>query len=53
MIAIAHRIHTIQDFKRILVFKHGNIIGDGSLSELLSENDYFRELYEAKMNMIS
>lgn len=53
VIAIAHRIHTIQDFKRILVFKHGNIIGDGSLSELLSENDYFRELYEAKMNMIS
>lgn len=50
MIVIAHRIHTIQEFKRILVFRQGKIMGDGSLSDLLSENEYFRKLYEATMD---
>lgn len=50
VIVIAHRIHTIQEFNRILVFRQGRIMGDGSLSDLLLENEYFRKLYEAKMD---
>lgn len=50
VIVTAHRIHTIQEFNRILVFRQGRIMGDGSLSDLLLENEYFRKLYEAKMD---
>lgn len=50
VVVIAHRIHTIQEFNRILVFRQGRIMGDGSLSDLLLENEYFRKLYEAKMD---
>lgn len=50
VLVIAHRIHTIQEFNRILVFRQGRIVGDGSLSDLLSENEYFRKLYEATMD---
>lgn len=50
VITIAHRFHTIQEFKRILVFRQGNIIGDGDFNELQERNKYFKELYKAMMN---
>lgn len=50
VIVIAHRIHTIQEFNRMIVFRQGRIMGDGSLSDLLLKNEYFRKLYEAKMD---
>lgn len=50
LIAIAHRIHTVKDFKRILVFRQGKIVGDGNVSELLLKNEYFKELYLTRMN---
>lgn len=49
VIVIAHRLNTIQNLKRILVFKEGKIVGDGAMKELLLQNAYFKELYEANI----
>lgn len=45
VIAVAHRLSSIADFDRILVFSNGKIVGDGAFSELLAHNRYFQELY--------
>lgn len=45
VIAIAHRLTSINGFDRILVFRDGRIIGDGTFEELLANNSYFIELY--------
>ena len=50
VIAIAHRLNSIADFDRILVFRQGEIVGQGKFEELLQENAYFRELYEKGIN---
>lgn len=39
VIAVAHRLSTLQDMDRILVFDKGEIIEDGSHDELLSKKD--------------
>lgn len=46
VIAIAHRLSSIRNFDRIIAFRDGNILGQGSFDELMSGNAYFRELYE-------
>lgn len=45
VIAIAHRLTSISDFDRIIVFKAGRVVGSGSFEELLENNSYFAELY--------
>lgn len=45
VIAIAHRLASISDFDRIIVFKGGRVVGSGSFEELLENNSYFAELY--------
>ena len=45
VIAIAHRLASISDFDRIIVFKAGRVVGSGSFEELLENNSYFAELY--------
>lgn len=44
-IVVAHRLSTVINADRILVFDNGKIVGDGSHSELIENNDNYRELY--------
>ncbi len=46
-IVIAHRLSTLKDMDRILVFVHGKIVEDGSLDSLLKDtNSYFYRLWQ-------
>lgn len=46
-ITIAHRLSTVQDADRILVFEDGRIMEEGSHEQLIrSEGSVYRELYE-------
>lgn len=46
-IVIAHRLSTLKDMDRILVFVHGNIVEDGSLDTLLKDtNSHFYKLWQ-------
>lgn len=47
VIAIAHRINSVADFDKILVFHQGKIIGQGTFPELMKNNLYFQKLYLA------
>ncbi len=47
VIAIAHRLNSIAGFDRIIVFKDGRIIGQGTFDELMKNDAYFIELYNA------
>lgn len=44
-IIVAHRLSTVVNADRILVFDKGKIVGDGSHTELIENNDKYRELY--------
>lgn len=44
-IVIAHRLSTLADMDRILVFHKGNIIEDGTKEELLQTNGHFAQLW--------
>lgn len=44
-IVIAHRLSTLADVDRILVFKDGRIIEDGSHHELLKDSKYYKMLW--------
>lgn len=46
VIAIAHRLTSISGFDRIVVFRDGRIVGNGTFEELLADNGYFLELYK-------
>lgn len=45
-IVIAHRLSTLADMDRILVFKDGRIIEDGPHTELLSHNGHYAHLWK-------
>lgn len=44
VIAIAHRLSTLQNFDRIIVMNHGRIVEDGPPSELARRHGSYREL---------
>lgn len=50
VIVIAHRLNSIKNFGRIVAFKEGEIIGQGSFDELIAVNSYFEELYDANVS---
>lgn len=50
IISIAHRLTSIKNFDRIVVFRDGEMIGQGTFAELMSENKYFQELYNVSRN---
>ncbi|MCD1064234.1 ABC transporter ATP-binding protein/permease [Cutibacterium acnes] len=45
---IAHRLSTIRDADLILVMEHGDIVEQGSHSELLEHQGHYYELYQAQ-----
>ncbi len=45
---IAHRLSTIKDADNILVMKDGNIIEQGTHTELLQKGSYYSELYRSQ-----
>jgi len=47
VIAIAHRLKSVAGFDRILVFREGRVVAQGTFEELLAHNAYFAELYHA------
>ena len=49
VIAIAHRLNSISGFDRIILFKEGKIVGQGTFEELLRTDPYFMDLYHASV----
>ncbi|MCI6018659.1 MAG: ABC transporter ATP-binding protein [Clostridiales bacterium] len=49
VIAIAHRLNTIAGFDKIILFRDGKIIGQGTFEELMRTDAYFMELYNANV----
>ncbi len=47
IIFVAHRLSTIRNVNRILVFDHGNIVEEGSYDELAARDGEFRRLLDA------
>lgn len=45
-IVIAHRLSTLSDMDRILVFQHGHIVEDGTHKELLSKGGHYAKLWK-------
>lgn len=50
VIAIAHRLNAIASFDKIVIFRDGKIVGQGTFEELMRTDAYFVELYHASMN---
>ena len=49
VIAIAHRLNSVAGFDRIILFREGKIVGQGTFEELLHTDSYFKELYNANV----
>jgi len=47
-ISVAHRLSTVEDCNRILVFKDGKIIEEGTYSELMELKKHFFSLAKGK-----
>ncbi len=52
-IFIAHRLATIVNVDKILVLNNGEIIEEGSHSELLNQNGYYAKLYNSYYQSLS
>lgn len=46
VVAVAHRLSTIQDYDKIVVMKEGRKVEEGTHSELMSLNGEYQKLYE-------
>lgn len=49
VIAIAHRLSSIMNFDRIVVFHQGQVVGEGTFEKLMEDNFYFTNLYHASV----
>jgi len=45
-LVIAHRLSTVRDADRILVFRRGELVEEGTHEELLQKGGYYARLYE-------
>lgn len=52
VIAVAHRLSTIQEYDQIFVMKEGRLIEKGTHSELMSNNSEYRKLYELSLKSL-
>jgi ATP-binding cassette subfamily B protein len=50
VIVIAHRLSTLANLDRILVFDKGNIVEDGTHDELLVKNMRYASLWKMQQN---
>jgi ATP-binding cassette, subfamily B, bacterial len=50
IVAIAHRLSTLQNMDRILVFDKGKIIQDGSHKQLLAQDGRYKELWNMQVS---
>lgn len=48
-LVIAHRLSTLLHMDRILVFDKGEIVGDGTHTELLANNKLYKKLWDAQV----
>jgi ATP-binding cassette subfamily B protein len=51
-LVIAHRLSTLGQMDRILVFEHGRIVQDGSHAQLVREEGLYKRLWEAQVEGI-
>ncbi|MFG6327911.1 MAG: ABC transporter ATP-binding protein/permease, partial [Lachnospiraceae bacterium] len=49
VLAIVHRFTNIQNFDCVLVFRDGEIVGQGTFDELMNNNEYFVKLYHCSI----
>ena len=52
VIAVAHRLSTIQDYDQIFVMKDGKLIENGTHSELINNNSEYKKLYELSLKSL-
>jgi ATP-binding cassette subfamily B protein len=45
---IAHRLSTIRDADVILVMKDGDIVEQGTHTDLIAQNGFYKTLYESQ-----
>ena len=49
VIAVAHRLSTIQDYDRIFVLKDGRLVEEGTHAELMTNASEYKKLYELSL----
>lgn len=49
VIAVAHRLSTVQDYDQIFVMKNGKLVENGTHSELIQNNSEYKKLYELSL----
>ena len=49
VVAVAHRLTTIQEYDKIFVLKDGRLVEEGSHLELMSKNGEYKKLYELSL----
>jgi subfamily B ATP-binding cassette protein MsbA len=49
VIAVAHRLSTIQDYDQIFVMKEGRLVEQGNHRELIAKNGEYKKLYELSL----
>ena len=49
VVMVAHRLSTVVDFDRIIMFEKGVIAEEGTYSELIGKNGKFAELVRKQM----
>ena len=50
VLAIAHRLSTLREMDRILVFEKGKIVEDGTHEELINKNGVYAKLYNMQVS---
>lgn len=50
ILIIAHRLSTVKECDKIYVLDEGKIVGEGTHSELLKNNEYYQRLYKKEIS---
>ena len=53
LMVIAHRLSTIKNADLILVMKDGNIVEQGTRDQLITENGFYADLYNAQFGQLA